>query len=168
MRNHSTRHGASGKIRFGIYRADGTHKRPVMIHRALFGSIETLFRDSDRTFCRKIPFLAQPSASAHPDRCRSACTLCARTWPRDSKSAGFHVDVDSTQRIGEQKSEQCAACPSQLHLDGRRSRDRKSNAPTYEPAIMLSMEKFRSMNFINTSQKKRKQRAIDFSLFSST
>jgi len=72
---------------------DGTHKRPVMIHRAIFGSIERFFGILIEHFVGKFPLWLSPSqvriltvADRHEPY--------ARAVAQKFKKAGFHVDVD--------------------------------------------------------------------------
>ncbi|MDQ0865545.1 threonyl-tRNA synthetase [Arthrobacter globiformis] len=49
--------------------ADGTRQRPVMIHRALFGSVERFIGRPHRALCRRLPGLARSRAGGgHPRR----------------------------------------------------------------------------------------------------
>ncbi|MBA2368389.1 MAG: threonine--tRNA ligase [Candidatus Protochlamydia sp.] len=75
---------------------DGTKKRPVMIHRALFGSIERFFGLLIEHFIGKFPLWLSPSqvriltvADRHEPYAQELC--------RRFKEAGFHADVDSAQ-----------------------------------------------------------------------
>ncbi len=72
---------------------DGTHKRPVMIHRAIFGSIERFFGILIEHFVGKFPLWLSPSQVrilTVADRHESY----ARSVAQRFKNAGFHVDVD--------------------------------------------------------------------------
>ena len=75
--------------------SDGSHKRPVMLHRALFGSIERFFGILIEHFCGKFPLWLSPYqirilsvADRHADY--------AHTLAKRLRSAGFTVDVDET------------------------------------------------------------------------
>ncbi len=75
---------------------DGTRKRPVMIHRAIFGSIERFFGILIEHYVGKFPLWLSPSqiriltvADRHEPY--------ARQLAKRFKDAGFHVDVDSAQ-----------------------------------------------------------------------
>lgn len=81
--------------RFGLeYIAeDGTRKRPVMIHRAIFGSIERFLGILIENFSGKFPLWLSPSqvrilnvADRH--------LPYAQEVAKKFKSAGFHVDID--------------------------------------------------------------------------
>ncbi len=70
--------------RFGLeyQAADGTRQEPIMIHRALFGSIERFFGILDRALRRGVPALAGAGAGdRHPDRRR------ARALPGQGRGA---------------------------------------------------------------------------------
>ncbi|MBS4163232.1 Threonine--tRNA ligase [Candidatus Protochlamydia amoebophila] len=76
--------------------SDGTRQRPVMIHRAIFGSIERFFGILIEHYVGKFPLWLSPSqiriitvADRHEPY--------ARELAKRFKNAGFHVDVDSTQ-----------------------------------------------------------------------
>ena len=67
-----------------------------MIHRAIFGSIERFFGNSDRTFCRQISLWLSPlqvRILTVADRHEPYAQQVAQKF----KKAGFHVEVDSTQ-----------------------------------------------------------------------
>lgn len=74
---------------------DGSRKRPVMIHRAIFGSIERFFGILIEHFSGKFPLWLSPLqlriltvADRHEDY--------AKKLAQQIKKAGFHCDVDST------------------------------------------------------------------------
>ena len=55
--------------------ADNQPHRPVMIHRAPFGSMERFVRRPDRALRRRVPALARAGAGARPDRQREVHRL---------------------------------------------------------------------------------------------
>lgn len=74
--------------------ADGSKQRPVMIHRAIFGSIERFFGILIENFAGRFPLWISPSqvriitvADRHEPYSQSVCTKIKR--------AGFHCDVDA-------------------------------------------------------------------------
>lgn len=74
---------------------DGSRKRPIMIHRAIFGSIERFFGILIEHFAGKFPLWLSPNqvriltvADRHEDYARD---LAAKI-----RSAGFHVEVDAS------------------------------------------------------------------------
>jgi threonyl-tRNA synthetase len=74
---------------------DGTHQRPVMIHRALFGSIERFFGILIEHFSGRFPLWLSPLqvrfltvADRHEPQ--------AAEFAKKLKKAGFHCDVDAT------------------------------------------------------------------------
>jgi threonyl-tRNA synthetase len=75
---------------------DGSRQRPVMIHRAIFGSIERFFGILIEHYVGKFPLWLSPSQIR-------LITVADRHEPyakelgQRFKNAGFHVDVDSTQ-----------------------------------------------------------------------
>ena len=74
---------------------DGSHKRPVMLHRAIFGSIERFFGILIEHFCGKFPFWLSPYQirilSVADRHAEYAHALAKRL-----RSHGFVVDVDDT------------------------------------------------------------------------
>lgn len=75
--------------------SDGSRKRPVMIHRAIFGSIERFFGILIEHFSGKFPLWLSPRqirilniADRHLDY--------ARSLQQKFKEAGFHVSIDET------------------------------------------------------------------------
>lgn len=75
--------------------SDGTRKRPVMIHRAIFGSIERFFGILIEHFSGRFPLWLSPRqirlltvADRH--------TPYAETLLRRFKDAGFHAEIDDT------------------------------------------------------------------------
>lgn len=75
---------------------DGTRKRPVMIHRAIFGSIERFLGILIEHFAGKFPLWLSPIQVR-------ILTVADRHEPyaqelaKEFKKRGFHVEVDSTQ-----------------------------------------------------------------------
>ena len=65
--------------------ADGTRQRPVMIHRALFGSVERFFGVLARALRRRLPDVAGAGAGARARRARRPRRL---RRPRSSTSCG--------------------------------------------------------------------------------
>lgn len=88
--------------RFGLEytAADGSRKRPVMIHRALFGSIERFFGILIEHYAGKFPLWLSPSQVCIltvADRHEEA----ARKWGDALYAADFHVQVDaSNESVG--------------------------------------------------------------------
>ncbi len=75
--------------------SDGLHKRPVMIHRAIFGSIERFFGILIEHFAGKFPFWLSPHqvrvipiADRHVDY--------ANEIAREARKLGFTCDVDAS------------------------------------------------------------------------
>ena len=75
---------------------DGSRKRPVMIHRAIFGSIERFMGILIEHFAGKFPLWLSPlqiRILTVADRHEPYATELAKRF----KQAGFHVEVDHTQ-----------------------------------------------------------------------
>lgn len=76
--------------------SDGIEKRPIMIHRAIFGSVERFFGILIEHFAGKFPFWISP---------RQVCLVpvadrhleYARKVQEEIKAAGFECDVDDSQ-----------------------------------------------------------------------
>ncbi|MDP1880152.1 MAG: threonine--tRNA ligase, partial [Parachlamydiaceae bacterium] len=79
-----------------VYTAqDGSHKRPVMIHRALFGSVERFMGILIENFVGKFPLWLSPvqiRILTVADRHEAY----AKTLAKQCRDKGFHVEVDST------------------------------------------------------------------------
>ena len=81
--------------------ADNAEHRPVMIHRALMGSLRALHRDPDRALRRRVPGVAgagagDRAADRRPPRRRARRQVAARL-----RDAGLRVEVDDrTESIG--------------------------------------------------------------------
>ena len=65
---------------------DGERHRPIMIHRALLGSLERFFGDSDRTFRRQIPAMAGAGPGGCSEYHRSTGRLCRKSRRVPAKS----------------------------------------------------------------------------------
>ena len=93
--------------RFDLYYTakDGSKKRPVMIHRALFGSIERFFGILIEHYAGKFPLWLSPSQVAIltvADRHEKT----ARSWEQALRSQEFHVHVDaSAESVGKKVRE---------------------------------------------------------------
>lgn len=93
--------------RFDLYYTakDGSKKRPVMIHRALFGSIERFFGILIEHYAGKFPLWLSPSQVAIltvADRHEKT----ARAWEKALRTEEFHVYVDaSAESVGKKVRE---------------------------------------------------------------
>ena len=75
---------------------DGERHRPVMIHRALFGSIERFFAGADRALRRRVPGLARAGAGRrHPGQ-RGVRRLPRRVSATLAEQRGIRVEVDAS------------------------------------------------------------------------
>ena len=61
MRNSSSRFKSSGRLGATFVDKDGTKKTPVMLHRALFGSLERFIGILIENYAGKLPFWLSPS-----------------------------------------------------------------------------------------------------------
>ena len=81
--------------------ADNAEHRPVMIHRALFGSLRALHRHPDRALRRRVPALARAGAGDRAADRRPPPRLRARGGRATCARPGFRVEVDDrTESIG--------------------------------------------------------------------
>ena len=59
---------------------DNSRKRPVMLHRALFGSAGALYRHPDRTLRRRLPDLAGPQQAVVMTITEAQCDYAPMWW----------------------------------------------------------------------------------------
>ena len=112
--------------------ADGTRQRPVMIHRALFGSIERFFGVLTRALRRRVPGLARPGAGGrHPDHRRPRAATCEDVAAR-LRARGIRVEVDASDDRMQKKIRNAQKQKVPVHADrrrrGRRGRARSPSA----------------------------------------
>ena len=75
--------------------SDGLHKRPIMIHRAIFGSIERFFGILIEHFAGRFPFWISPrQARIVPVADRH--NEYAHAFAKEIRDAGFECDVDDS------------------------------------------------------------------------
>ena len=74
--------------------ADNQPHRPVMIHRAPFGSHGAVHRRADRAFRRRVPAVARARAGARADRQRKVRGLRPRSRAESCGAAGLRVTGD--------------------------------------------------------------------------
>ena len=95
--------------------ADNERHRPIMIHRALFGSIERFFAILVEHYAGAFPLWLAPVQVRF---CRSptATSLTARRWRRRREAAGLRVVVDdSKESVGKKiRAAQLAKAPYTL------------------------------------------------------
>jgi len=138
---------------------DGTHKRPVMIHRAIFGSIERFFGILIEHFVGKFPLWLSPSqiriitvADRHEP--------FARTVAQRFKDEGFHVDVDSCSESVNKKvrNAQLAQYNYILTVGDKEAESQNANLRTRDNVVHgeINIE-----DFISRIKIERKQRLLD-------
>ena len=77
--------------------ADGTRQRPVMIHRALFGSIERFFGVLTEHYAGAFPaWLAPGAGRRHPGHATTHVALPRRRSPPGCGSEGIRAEVDAS------------------------------------------------------------------------
>ena len=104
--------------------ADNAEHRPVMIHRALLGSLRALHRHPDRALRGRVPALAGAGAGARAADRRPPRRLRARGRRASCAAAGLRVEVDErTESVGK-KIREARAAQGALHAGRRRPRGR--------------------------------------------
>eukprot|EP00198_Chlamydomonas_reinhardtii_P006862 XP_001696198.1 threonine-tRNA ligase [Chlamydomonas reinhardtii] len=91
-------------IRFGLEYASeaGTLERPVIVHRAVLGSVERMFAILTEHFAGKWPFWLNPRQVMVVPISENSVEY-AFTVRKELRSAGLHCDVDSTDRKMQKK-----------------------------------------------------------------
>ena len=73
---------------------DGQPHQPVMLHRALLGSVERFHGSADRALCRSVSDLAGARAGdGDPHRRTASCSMRGRCW-NALTAAGLRVELD--------------------------------------------------------------------------
>lgn len=137
---------------------DGSRKRPVMIHRALFGSVERFFGILIEHFSGRFPLWLSPSQVR-------ILTVADRHQPYADeiaakiKKAGFHVDVDHSQESVSKKvrNAQLAQINYILTVGDQEVEHRKINLRTRENAVLGEVE---VDEFITIIQKEKDERSL--------
>ena len=78
-----------------ITAADGSRQRPVMIHRALFGSVERFIACIGRALRRRLPAVAGAGAS-HRHSGGERVQRLSRRGGRSARAEGVRVEVDTS------------------------------------------------------------------------
>lgn len=138
--------------------ADGSRKRPVMIHRAIFGSIERFIGILIEHFSGRFPLWLSPSQVR-------IITVADRHQPYADevaakiKSAGFHVEVDHAQESVSKKvrNAQLAQVNYILTVGDQEVEHRKVNLRTRENAVLGEIE---VDEFLKTIDKEKKDRSL--------
>ena len=140
---------------------DGTRKRPVMIHRAIYGSIERFFGVLIEHFTGKFPFWISPRqvkvipvADRHIEY--------AHHIAKQLKERGFHTDVaDSAESVSKKIREAQLMQYNYMITVGDREVEHKNVALRTRDNFVLGEISFE--NFLETIDKERK--AYLFNLF---
>lgn len=138
--------------------SDGTHKRPVMIHRAIFGSIERFFGILIEHFVGKFPFWLSPSQIrilTVADRHEPFAQQLAQRF----KDEGFHVDVDSTGESVSKKvrNAQLAQFNYILTIGDKEVENRNANLRTRDNVVHGEID---VEDFIQRIKEERSQRSL--------
>ncbi len=138
--------------------SDGSRKRPVMIHRALFGSLERLFGILIEHYSGRFPLWLSPSQVrlvTVADRHQAYAEEVAATI----RALGFHVDVDSTQESVSKKirNAQLAQFNYILTIGDKEVEHQKINLRTRENAVLGEIE---VGAFIKEIEKEKRERSL--------
>lgn len=136
---------------------DGSRKRPVMIHRALFGSIERFFGILIEHYSGRFPLWLSPlqvRLVTVADRHQPYAQEVASTI----RAAGFHVDVDDAQESVSKKirNAQLAQINYILTIGDQEVEHRKINLRTRDNAVLGEIE---VSDFLEAITKEKKERS---------
>ncbi len=87
---------------------DGQHKRPVMLHRAIFGSIERFFGILVEHFAGKFPFWLSPYQVRILTVADRHIPFAQEIWRKKFANSGSFATIDDSNESVGQKSAQCA------------------------------------------------------------
>lgn len=138
---------------------DGTRKRPVMIHRAIFGSIERFFGILIEHFVGKFPLWLSPSQICIitvADRHEPFAQELARRF----KEEGFHVEVDSSSESVSKKvrNAQLAQFNYILTIGDKEVEHRNANLRTRDNVVHGEID---PEEFIQRIKIERRQRLLE-------
>ncbi|MFI5343831.1 MAG: threonine--tRNA ligase [Chlamydiales bacterium] len=138
---------------------DGTRKRPVMIHRAIFGSIERFFGILIEHFVGKFPLWLSPSQIrliTVADRHEPFAQELARRF----KEEGFHVEVDSSGESVSKKvrNAQLAQFNYILTIGDKEVEHRNANLRTRDNVVHGEID---PEDFIQRIKIERRQRSLE-------
>lgn len=137
---------------------DGSRKRPVMIHRAIFGSIERFFGILIEHYTGRFPLWLSPTqvriitvADRHEPYAQELRTKF--------KEAGFQCDVDaSSESVSKKVREaQMAQCNYILTVGDKESENRTANLRTRDNVVHGEIE---IDSFIKIIDKEKKERSL--------
>lgn len=137
---------------------DGSRKRPVMIHRALFGSIERFFGILIEHYAGRFPLWLSPiqvRVLTVADRHEPYAAEVAKKF----KAAGFHCDVDSSSESVSKKvrNAQMAQVNYILTVGDQEMEHRSANLRTRDNVVHGEIE---LEAFIRTITEEKAQRAL--------
>lgn len=136
--------------------SDGTRQRPVMIHRAIFGSVERFFGILIEHFAGRFPLWLSPSqvriltvADRHEPY--------ARELSKRIKEAGFHVDVDvSSESVSKKvRNAQVAQYNYILTIGDKEMENRTLNLRTRENRVVGELQLDDFLNAISEEYQTR-------------
>lgn len=137
---------------------DGTHKRPVMIHRALFGSIERFFGILIEHYAGKFPLWLSPVQVR-------IITVADRHVPyaeevrQKFQNAGFHVDIDDSNESVSKKvrNAQLSQYNYILTIGDQEVEHKTANLRTRDNVVHGEVD---LNSFMETLDKERKTRSL--------
>jgi threonyl-tRNA synthetase len=137
---------------------DGSRKRPVMLHRAIFGSVERFFGILIEHFAGRFPLWISPSQVR-------VLSVADRHHPyadevvAQLKQAGYHADADNTSESVSKKvrTAQLAQYNYMLTVGDQELEHKTINVRTRDNAVVGEL----TLNeFINTIEKERAARSL--------
>ena len=138
--------------------SDGTRKRPVMIHRALFGSVERFMGILIEHYAGKFPLWLSPlqiRILTVADRHEPYVQQIAQKF----RQAGFHVEVDSTQESVSKKvrNAQLAQANYILTVGDQEVEHQTANLRTRDNVVHGEIQ---IEDFLKIIEEERRQRAL--------
>lgn len=137
---------------------EGARKRPVMLHRAIFGSVERFFGILIEHFCGRFPLWISPLqvrlltvADRHQEYADEVC--------KTIRQAGFHCDVDHTGESVSKKvrNAQLAQINYMLTIGDKELEHRTLNLRTRDNVVHGEIH---LDDFLSHIEKERKQRSL--------
>ena len=141
---------------------DGTRKRPVMIHRAIFGSIERFLGILIEHYVGKFPLWLSPlqiRILTVADRHEPYAQQLAQIF----RNSGFHVEVDSTQESVSKKvrNAQLAQANYIFTVGDQEVEHQTANLRTRDNVVHGEIQ---IQDFLNKTRGRKKATCVNFSL----
>ena len=108
---------------------DGARHRPIMLHRAIFGSFERFIGILIEQYAGRFPLWLAPGAGSGGDHRVGCRRIRRRRWPPPSLAAGLAVETDLTnQKINAKVREHSLAHVPVLAVVGRKEAETRTVA----------------------------------------